>query len=106
MTKPNLLLVSATEMESGAIQSVIEDVKITQHVGKTIIVGNLYDWRCTLLHTGIGSVNAAHALTCQLERATTLTWSSNLESAVPMCRPVYQFDLSFWRQRRFTAMSA
>lgn len=67
MAKPNLLLVSATELESGAIRSAIGDAKTTLHVGKTVIVGNLCDWRCTLLHTGIGSVNAAHALTCQLE---------------------------------------
>ena len=68
MVKPNLLLVSATELESGAIQSALGDAQTTQHAGKTVIVGNLCDWRCTLLHTGIGSVNAAHALTCQLER--------------------------------------
>ena len=67
MAKPNLLLVSATELESGAIRSAIGDAKTTLHVGKTVIVGNLCDWLCTLLHTGIGSVNAAHALTCQLE---------------------------------------
>lgn len=68
MVKPNLLLVSATELESGAIQSALGDAQTIQHAGKTVIVGNLCDWRCTLLHTGIGSVNAAHALTCQLER--------------------------------------
>ena len=68
MAKPNLLLVSATEIESGTIQSALGDSKITRHAGKTVIAGNLCDWRCTLLHTGIGSVNAAHALTCQLEQ--------------------------------------
>ena len=68
MTKPNLLLVSATEMESGAIQSALGNTKTLQHAGKTVINGNLCGWRCTLIHTGIGSVNAAHALTCQLER--------------------------------------
>ena len=68
MTMPNLLLISATELESGIIQKSIGDTKTTQHAGKTVIVGNLCGWRCTLLHTGIGSVNAAHALTCQLER--------------------------------------
>ena len=67
MAQPNLLLVSATELESGAIQSALGNAKTTQHAGKTVIVGNLCGWRCTLLHTGIGSVNAAHALTCQLE---------------------------------------
>ena len=67
MTMPNLLLVSATELESGAIQKSLGNAKTTQHAGKTVIVGNLCGWRCTLLHTGIGSVNAAHALTCQLE---------------------------------------
>ena len=67
MAKPNLLLVSATEIESSAIQSALGNAKTTQHAGKTVIVGNLCGWRCTLLHTGIGSVNAAHALTCQLE---------------------------------------
>ena len=67
MAKPNLLLVSATELESSAIQSALADAKTVQHAGKTVSVGNLYGWRCTLLHTGIGSVNAAHALTCQLE---------------------------------------
>ena len=67
MTKPNLLLVSATELESGAIQGALGDAKIAQRAGKTAIVGNLCGWRCTLLHTGIGTVNAAHALTCQLE---------------------------------------
>ena len=64
---PNLLLVSATELESGAIQSALGNAKTAQHAGKTAIVGNLCGWRCTLLHTGIGAVNAAHALTCQLE---------------------------------------
>ena len=68
MAKPNLLLLSATEIESGTIQSALEDAKITQQVGKTAIAGNLWGWRCTLLHTGIGTVNAAHALTCQLEQ--------------------------------------
>ena len=68
MAKPNLLLVSATELESGTIQRKLEDAKTIQHAGKTVIVGNLCDWRCTLVHTGIGSVNAAHALTCQLEQ--------------------------------------
>ena len=67
MTMPNLLLVSATELESGIIQKSIGDTKTSQHAGKTVIVGNLCGWRCTLLHTGIGSVNAAHVLTCQLE---------------------------------------
>lgn len=70
MAKPNLLLVSATELESGTIQSELGDAKTTQHAGKAVIVGNLCDWRCTLLHTGIGAVNAAHALTCQLEGQT------------------------------------
>ena len=68
MAKPNLLLISATELESGTIQSELGDGKTTQHVGKTVIVGDLCGWRCTLIHTGIGAVNAAHALTCQLER--------------------------------------
>ena len=67
MTMPNLLLVSATELESGVIQKSLGDTKTEQHAGKTVTVGNLCGWRCTLLHTGIGSVNAAHALTCQLE---------------------------------------
>ena len=67
MTKLNLLLVSATELESGAVQGKLEDAKATQHARKTVIVGNLCGWRCTLFHTGIGGVNAAHALTCQLE---------------------------------------
>ena len=67
MAKPNLLLVSATELESGVVQGALEDTRIAQHVSKTVIVGNLCGWRCTLLHTGIGSVNTAHALTCQLE---------------------------------------
>ena len=70
MAEPNLLLVSATALESGAIQSAIGNVKITKHAGKTVSVGNLCGWRCTLLHTGIGTVNAAHALTCQLEGQT------------------------------------
>ena len=70
MAKSNLLLVSATELESAAIQSAIGDTKTAQHAGKAVIVGNLCGWRCTLLHTGIGPVNAAHALTCQLERQT------------------------------------
>ena len=68
MAKPNLLLLSATEIESGTIQSALEDAKITQQAGKTVIAGNSCGWRCTLLHTGIGTVNAAHALTCQLEQ--------------------------------------
>ena len=67
MAQPNLLLVSATEIESATIQSALGDAKATQHAGKTVIAGTLCDWRCTLLHTGIGAVNAAHALTCQLE---------------------------------------
>jgi futalosine hydrolase len=68
MAKPNLLLLSATELESGTIQGALGDAKIAQRAGKTAIVGNLCGWRCTLLHTGIGTVNAAHALTCQLEQ--------------------------------------
>ena len=67
MAKSNLLLLSATEIESGTIQDALGDAKTAQHAGKRVIVGNLCGWRCTLLHTGIGSVNAAHALTCQLE---------------------------------------
>ena len=67
MTKPDLLLVSATEIESSAILSALGNAKTTQYAGKTVIVGNLCGWRCTLIHTGIGSVNAAHSLTCQLE---------------------------------------
>jgi futalosine hydrolase len=67
MAEPNLLLLSATEIESDAIQSALGNAKTAQHAGKTAIVGNLCGWRCTLLHTGIGAVNAAHALTCQLE---------------------------------------
>ena len=67
MAQPNLLLVSATEIESATVRTVLGDAKTTQHAGKTVIVGNLCGWRCTLIHTGIGSVNAAHALTCQLE---------------------------------------
>ena len=68
MAKPNLLLLSATEIESGTIQGALEGAKITQQAGKTVIIGNLCGWRCILLHTGIGAVNAAHALTCQLEQ--------------------------------------
>ena len=67
MAQPNLLLVSATEIESATIQTALGDAKITHHAGKTVINGNLCGWRCKLLHTGIGAVNAAHALTCQLE---------------------------------------
>ncbi|RKU08238.1 futalosine hydrolase [Candidatus Poribacteria bacterium] len=67
MAQSNLLLVSATEIESATIQTALGNAKTTQHAGKAVTVGNLCDWRCTLLHTGIGSVNAAHALTCQLE---------------------------------------
>ncbi len=70
MTKPNLLLVSATELESGTIQSELGGGKTVQHASKTVIVGDLCGWQCTLIHTGIGAVNAAHALTCQLERQT------------------------------------
>ena len=67
MAQPNLLLVSATEIESATVRTALGDDKATQHTGKTVVVGTLCDWRCTLIHTGIGSVNAAHALTCQLE---------------------------------------
>jgi futalosine hydrolase len=38
------------------------------HAGKTVIRGKLANCVCTLAVTGIGTVNAAHALTCQLER--------------------------------------
>ena len=68
MAQPNLLLVSATEIESATVQNALGNAKATRHAGKTVIVGNLCGWRCTLIHTGIGSVNAAHALTCQLEQ--------------------------------------
>ena len=67
MAQPNLLLVSATEIESATVQNALGNAKVTQHAGKTVMVGNLCGWQCTLIHTGIGSVNAAHALTCQLE---------------------------------------
>ena len=67
MAQSNLLLVSATEIESTTVQTALGGTKTTQHTSKTVIVGNLCGWRCTLIHTGIGSVNAAHALTCQLE---------------------------------------
>ena len=67
MAQPTLLLVSATEIESATVQNALGNAKTSQHAGKTAIVGNLGGWRCTLIHTGIGSVNAAHALTCQLE---------------------------------------
>ena len=67
MAEPNLLLISATELESGVIQKSLGDAKTTRHAGKGVIAGNLCDWQCTLLHTGIGAVNAAHALTCQFE---------------------------------------
>ena len=67
MAQPNLLLVSATEIESATVHTALGNAKTAQHAGKTVIVGTLCGWRCTLLHTGIGSVNAAHALTCQLE---------------------------------------
>ena len=70
MAEPNLLLVSATKIESDAIQSALGNAKTAQHAGKTVIVGTLCGWQCTLIHTGIGTVNAAHALTCQLERQT------------------------------------
>ena len=63
MAQPNLLLVSATELESGVIQKSLGDAQTTQHAGKTVIVGNLCDWRCTLLHTGIGSVKKRSART-------------------------------------------
>lgn len=67
MAEPNLLLVSATALESGVIQKSLGDAQTIPHAGKMVMVGKLCGWRCTLLHTGIGVVNAAHALTCQLE---------------------------------------
>ena len=70
MAEPNLLLVSATKIESDAIQSALGNAKTAQHAGKTVMGRDLCGWQCTLIHTGIGTVNAAHALTCQLERQT------------------------------------
>ncbi|MGH2356053.1 MAG: futalosine hydrolase [Chloroflexota bacterium] len=68
MSQLDLLLLCATEGEAREIAAAIVDPETTGHAGKTTVRGQLGRERCRLAYTGIGPVNAAHALTCQLER--------------------------------------
>lgn len=67
MAQLNLLLLSATQQESDNLIGALVNQQHTMHAGKTVIQGEFADKQCYLVNTGIGAVNAAHALTCQLE---------------------------------------
>ena len=65
---PHLLLLSATELEAQIVCSAFGKKERAVHAAKTVIRGELVGCECTLVFTGIGVANTAHALTCQLER--------------------------------------
>ena len=67
MDQQNLLLLSATEAESRNLIDVLANQRHTMHADKTVIRGEFVNIPCCLVNTGIGTVNTAHALTCQLE---------------------------------------
>ncbi|HEX2185919.1 MAG TPA: futalosine hydrolase [Chloroflexota bacterium] len=68
MARPEFLLLSATEGEAREIAAGMREVRTTHHAGKTAVAGWLERWPCRLVYTGIGAVNAAQALTWQLEQ--------------------------------------
>jgi futalosine hydrolase len=64
----DLLLICATEGEAGSIEEALAQARASAHVGKKTIQGQLGGVSCRLAFTGMGAVNAASALTYQLER--------------------------------------
>ena len=68
MSKPDVLLLCATEGEARLIAAALVGPRTAVQAGKTIVSGTIEGAPCRLAYGGIGPVNAAHALTCQVER--------------------------------------
>ena len=64
----DIILLASTPMESSSIRKTITVDHEKFHAGKTHIHGQLDDRTVSLVLTGLGTVNTAHALTCVLER--------------------------------------
>ena len=96
MTQPYLLLLSATQNEARNLLSEFVDPQHTEHLGKTSIQGKFAGKQCHLVHTGIGVVNTAHALTRQFEaELPALVIQFGIAGAyVPACLPVASVALA------------
>ena len=96
MTQPYLLLLSATQNEARNLLSEFVDQQHTEHLGKTSIQGKFAGKQCHLVHTGIGVVNTAHALTRQFEaELPALVIQFGIAGAyVPACLPVASVALA------------
>ena len=66
--QPDLILLCATEGEARRLKNALEVEGQESVCGKTTLHGHLLGYPCRLVMTGIGGVNAAHALTVALER--------------------------------------
>jgi futalosine hydrolase len=67
---PEVLLLCATEGEAGRLIAAMQSPVRTVRAGKTAMDGTLEGRNCRLVVGGMGMVNAASALTAQLERCT------------------------------------
>lgn len=87
---PDLLLLAATEGEARQVEAAMVEADSFLHRGKRCITGTLAGRPCRLLFTGVGEVNAAHALTWALEaRIPALVLQFGIAGAyVPASLPV------------------
>lgn len=67
MARSDILLLCATDVEAHDLRSSLVGREKVSHAGKTLVRGRLHGQHCRLVSTGIGAVNAAHALTWQVE---------------------------------------
>ncbi len=68
MDDGDLLLLCATAAEGAGLAHALQEPVTATVAGKTVVCGRLDGALCRLVYSGIGPVNAAHALTCQVER--------------------------------------
>jgi len=66
--QPDIVLLASTLMESSTVRDRIKPGYEAEIPGKTHVYGRLEERSVSLVTTGIGTVNTAHALTCVLER--------------------------------------
>ncbi|MEE2708267.1 MAG: futalosine hydrolase [Gemmatimonadota bacterium] len=66
--KPDIILLASTLMESSSLRDRIISGHEKEIAGKNHVYGRLEERSVSLVVTGIGTVNTAHALTCVLER--------------------------------------
>lgn len=64
----DILLLASTPMELADVRHALQRPREEVVSGKIWVYGHLTKYRILLVHTGLGTVNTAHAVTCAMER--------------------------------------